>query len=326
MALTLSELQAMTDDYIYQRQPVDVYFKSNALLYKLLSRGNTYDGGLKIQANLEYGKSNTNTYGPKDELPVNKTEILTAAFFVYAAYFATLTIDMEDELQNIGSDQALVNLLQAKLNNAEKSIRDTMGAEIYNSKSTSITNAKAEGIKDPRPFIGLGDLFNTDPAVAYGEIKENDLSMWKANVISTAETMSFEFMQRLRRTASTDTTKEGKPDLYMTTETLQDAYERTLQPQVRYSNRDLLDAGFDNVMFKGAAVVADDNQSAGVIDALNTKYLDIKTHKKRNFTPPKWQSPIRQPDTATANIRWAGQLLCTNRKAHARANNVSEPS
>lgn len=326
MALTLSELQAMTDDYIYQRQPVDVYFKSNALLYKLLSRGNTYDGGLKIQANLEYGKTNTNTYGPKDELPINKTEILTAAYFVYAAYFATLTIDMDDELQNIGSDQALVNLLQAKLNNAEKSIRDIMGGELYNQKATSVSAAKSAGIVDPKPFIGLGDLFNTDASVAYGEIKEDDLSEWAANVISSAETMSFEFMQRLRRTASIDTTNEGKPDLYLTTEKLQDAYERTQQPQVRYSNRDLLDAGFDNVMFKGAAVVADDNQSAGIIDALNTQFLDIKTHKKRNFTPPEWQSPIRQPDTATANIRWAGQLLCTNRKAHARASDVSEPA
>lgn len=326
MALTLTELQAMTDDYIYQRQPVDVYFKSNALLYKLLSRGNTYDGGLKIQANLEYGKSNTGTYGPKDELPVNKTEILTAAFFVYAAYYATLTIDMDDELQNIGSDQALVNLLQTKLNNAEKSIRDTMGSEIYGKRDNLMTEAKNAGRKDPQPFIGLGDLFNTSTSTAYGEIKEDDLGMWKANVNSDSETMSFEFMQRLRRLASTDTTKEGKPDLYMTTELLQDAFERTQQIQVRYSDKDLLDVGFDNVLFKGAAVVADDNQSAGVIDALNTKYLDIKSHKKRNFTPPKWQSPIRQPDTATANIRWAGQLLCTNRKAHARANNVGEPT
>ena len=326
MPLPLNELQAMTDDYIYQRQPVDIYHKSNVLLYKLLTRGNTYDGGLKIQANLEYGKAPSGSYGPRDELPVDKTEILTAAFFIYAAYFTTLTIDMEDDLQNVGSDQALVDLVTAKLNNAEKTIRDDMGSQIYGTRSANITAAKAAGRKDPRPFIGLGDLFNTDTTAAYGEIKETDLADWKANVISTAETMSFEFMQRLRRTASTDTTREGKPDLYLTTELLQDAFERTQQPQVRYSNEDLLNAGFDNVMFKSAAMVADDNQAAGHIDALNTRFLDMKSHKKRNFTKPEWQSPIRQPDTATANIRWAGQLLCTNRKAHARASDVSEPA
>lgn len=325
MALTLTELQAMTDDYIYKRQPTDVYFKSNALLTKLMSRGNTYDGGLRIQANLEYGKSNTGAYGPKDELPVNKTEIFTAAFFIYAAYFATLTIDMEDDLQNIGSEEAIVDLLQGKLNNAEKSIRDTMGEEIYGQRSALITSNKAAGMVDPKPFVGLGDLFNDTTSTPYGEIKEDDLSEWQAKVLTASKTMSFQFMQELRRYASTDTTREGKPDLYMTTELLQDAYERTQQVQVRYSDRDLLDAGFDNVLFKGAAVVADDNQSEGYIDALNTKYLDIKTHSKRNFTAPKWQSPHRQPDTATANIRWAGQMICHNRKAHARASDVSEP-
>ncbi len=81
----------MTDDYIENRQPLDVYFKSNVLLYKLLSKGDTYDGGLKIQTNLEYGKANAGSYGPTSEMPINKTEILTAAFFQYAAYYTTLT-------------------------------------------------------------------------------------------------------------------------------------------------------------------------------------------------------------------------------------------
>ena len=321
MPLSLTELQAMTDYYIYQKQPVDIYFKSNALLWKLLSRGNTYSGGKKIQANLEYGKSNTGSYGPQDELPTNKTEILTAAFFEYAAYFSTLTIDMEDDLQNAGSNEAIVDLVQAKINNAEKSIRDSMGEDIYKSRSTLISNSSQNS---PRPFIGLDDLFNTDPSVPYGEIKEDDLSLWAPNVISSSKTMSFKFMQELRRAASTDTTREGKPDLYITTELLQDAFERTQQVQVRYSNKDLVDAGFDNVMFKGAAMVADDNCAASTIYGLNTKHLDIKTHKKRNFTTPKWQSPIKQPDTATANIRWAGQMLCTRRDAHVKATDVSE--
>lgn len=325
MAL-IDELQAMTDDYIENRQPLDVYFKSNVLLYKLLSRGDTFDGGKRIQSNLEYGKANSGTYGPTSELPINKTEILTAAYFEYAAYYATLTADMDDNLINAGAAQ-VVDIVLSKLKNAEKTIRDTMASAIYGSR--------AEGIAvDPKgkPFLGLKDLFNQSDAFAYGEIKPSDLKredgshMWKTGAITEARTMSFKFMQELRRAASIDVTREGKPDLYLTTELLQDAYERSLQVQVRYSDKKLLDAGFDNVLFKGAAVVADDKQAEGYIDAFNSKYLKIKTHSKRNFTKPVWQSPIRQPETMTANIRWVGQLICSNRTAHARATNVSEPA
>lgn len=318
----LSEIQAATDDYVFNRQPEDIYFKSNVLLYRLLSQGKTYNGGLKLQANLEYGKSNTGSYGPKSLMPVNKKEIITSAFFTYGAYFATLTIDMNDQLLNSG-EEAKINLVKSKIDNAQKSIRDTMGSEVYGKRSQLIIDS---GDPNALPFIGLGDLFNADTSVPYGEIKEDDLYLWAANVISAEKTISFAFMQELRRTASTDTTREGKPDLYLTTEELQDAFERTLQPQARYSDKKLIDAGFENVLFKGASIVADDNQAEGTIDALNTKYLQIKSHKDRNFTAPKWQSPIRQPDTMTANIRWAGQLLCTNRKAHARASNVIPPA
>lgn len=322
--MLVSELQAMTDDYIENRQPLDVYFKSNVLLYKLLSRGDSYGGGKKLQSNLEYGKSNSGSYGPQTELPINKTDILTAAYFTYAAYYATLTADMEDELINSGPEQ-IVDIVLTKLKNAEKTLRDTM--------ATAIFGARADGIlvdAKSKPFLGLKDLFNQSDDFAYGEIKPSELvradgtQMWKTGAV-TSGTMGFKFMQELRRTASVDTTREGKPDLYLTTEVLQDAYERSQQVQVRYSDKQLVNAGFDNVLFKGASVVADNKQAAGTIDAFNMRYLKIKTHSKRNFTKPVWQSPIRQPETKTANIRWVGQFICSNRAAHARATNITEP-
>ena len=60
MALTLTELQAVTD-YYHERTSNDIYFKSNVLLWKLM-RGDTgskmIPGGKKIQVVLEYDMSN----------------------------------------------------------------------------------------------------------------------------------------------------------------------------------------------------------------------------------------------------------------------------
>jgi hypothetical protein len=247
-----------------------------------------------------------------------------------------LTIDMDDDLQNNG-DLAIVNILKAKLQNAEKSIRKTMAQQVYGQRSALIT---AGSDANAYPFTGLGDLFNLadtghtggSNTVEYGEIAENDMSLWAPKVVNTENAvMSFKFMQTLRRTASIDNGNEGKPDLYITTQALQDAFERTLQVQARYSDQKLLDVGFDNILFKGAPVVDDDVledssrfSGGNRVYGLNTKYLDVLTHVKRNFTRPEWKSPIRQPDTATANIRWAGNLVCTNRKAHVVATRVIE--
>ncbi len=146
---------------------------------------------------------------------------------------------------------------------------------------------------------------------------------WKSNVITTAEAISFPVMQSIRRAAAVDEDMKGKPNLYITTEDLKDAFEATLQVQARYADTKLVDAGFDNLLFGGAPVVADNKQSAGVVDALNLEYLDILTHQSYNFTKPVWASPIDQPDVRSASIRWSGQLICRNRKAHARHTNLT---
>lgn len=325
MAL-LDELQAVTDDYIFNRVPVDIYFRDHVLIWKLAKKGKSFNGGLKIQANLEYGKQHTGAYGPKTEFPVAKKEILTAAFFVYAAYFGVATYDMEDQLLNNG-DAAMVNIIQTKLANMQKSIRDTMAIEIWRTRAENLTLAEYE---DARPFEGVKALFNQTVTDAYGEIKPNELlkedgttSMWLAGYDNTARVMSFATMQAIRRKASIGNSDMDKPDLYITTEELKDAYEATIQAQVRYSDKNLADSGFDNILFKGAAITSDERQTAKYIDGYNTKYLDIIHHAQRNFTKPEWKAEIRTPETYTCNTRWMGQLVCTNRLAHVRADNVT---
>jgi hypothetical protein len=254
----IAEIQAATDLYYAVKKPIDMFFKANVLFYTLMQRGTTYDGGKKIQCNLEIAMSDAGSYGPKSELPITKREVMTAAFFTYAAYFATMTVDMEDDVM-----------------------------------------------------------------VPYGEITQNELPVWQAKVDATAQTMNFKFMQGFRRLAGTDVTEESKPDLYISTEVLKDAFENSLQAQQRFQSGALIRAGFENVLFKGSPVVADGKCADKSIYALNTRFLDVKTHTKRNFTKPEWKSPVRQPDLATANIRWAGQLVCSNRAAHALATNVT---
>ncbi|MCK5681547.1 phage major capsid protein, partial [bacterium] len=247
MALTLTELQSITDFYVDSTDN-DIYFKSNALLFKLLAMGKTIPGGKKIQVVLEHAKGNTGSYGATTKLPLSKKEIYNAAFFRWAAYFAGVTVDLEDQRQNSG-DLAIVNMVNGKLKNAQKGIRQEMAEAVY----TAAASADA--------LLGLGDLFNASSSTAYGEIAEDDMAAWKANVDTTAEDISFTVMQKIRRLASIDDNTEGKPNLYITTEALKDGYEASLQTQTRYSDVKLVDSGFDNILFGGAPIVADNKQA-----------------------------------------------------------------
>ena len=323
MALTLSEIQAVTNDYIANGGSVtDIYAIDNVLLYMLMSggkfkedlvgSGDLTDGGEKIRVELEYARSNSGAYGNTTSIPQDKVDIINAARFPWAGAYSANAIDLNDKVQ-VSGDAAIVNLVHKKLNSIKKSIRDQLGADVYSAAATS------------NNVLGLTDLFATVTATAYGSIAEDDMAKWKANKTTTGGAISYQIMQAIRRDAKVGQTKAAKPNLYITTDTLKDGFERTLQANVRFRNEKMVDAGFDNVLFGGAPIVADDRQASGYMDGLNTNHLSLKTHKDYQFTDPKWEYDKEQPDTFVANTRWVGQLTTDHRAAHARYTELTEP-
>ncbi|MCK5581916.1 MAG: phage major capsid protein [Candidatus Omnitrophica bacterium] len=323
MALSLTQIQAVTNDYFLNKMATDNIFDDSVLLWILMSGskfqdtmvqpGETVDGGEKIRVPLEYAKSHSGAYGNTTLIPQSKKDIINAARFRWAGVYGSNAIDLNEQVQNTGS-QAIVNLVQAKLNSINKSARDDLGTDVYSAAAT------ADNV------LGLGDLFNTTTSTAYGEIAEDDMATWKANVDTDGGAITYKIMQEIRRTAQVGQNKNKKPDLYITTDLLKDGYERTLQANVRYKDEKMANAGFDNVLFGGVPVVADDKQTAGYMDGLNTRFLNMKTHKDYPFTKPIWEYDKEQPDTMVANTRWIGQLVTDYRAAHARFTGLTEPA
>ena len=325
MALTLTELQAVTDDY-FEKTTNDIYFESSVLLWMLMSGakgattsmvdnfvtpGELVDGGEKIRVFLEHDEAHSGTYGATTTIPLSKKDILNAARFRWGGAYASNSVDLNDNVQNSGMGQ-LVDIAFAKIQNMQKTIRKTIGASIF---TTAV---------DSYDIIGLADLFLATTSTAYGEIAEDDMAVWKANTRASGNTMGMGVLQQLRRDAKISDSLGGVPNLYVTTDTIKDKFESTLQTQARYRDVDLVNAGFNNVLFDGSPVVTDGNVTANYLMALNTKFLAIKTHKDYAFTKPVWtaENPSSRPDNLSAQIRWMGQLVCSNRKAHARDTNV----
>lgn len=320
----INQLNATTEYFWLNTEPQDIVNKASALAWKLMGNAiakdnwevkphETVDGGLMVKIPLEYATSNRGGYGAATVINQSKVDIIDAARFGWAGVYGSNTLNLDDLTQNIG-DEAIIDLTKMYMQSIIKAARVQMAEDL-------ITAAA-----DSTRINGLDDLFNTNTAIAYGAITEAEMPDWKANVITTAEAISFEVLQKVFRQPNMGDLKEMLPNFIVTTAALKDAYERSLHPQQRYMDANMIEAGWDNITHKGAPIVADAYVSTGYLYALNLNFLSLRSHKDYNFTTPKWiaKEESGQPDTITANTRWRGNLYCSNRKMHVLHTNLAE--
>lgn len=322
----LNQLNATTTVEWLHTTPTDILNTASPLVWKLMgnavTRNNwevqpheTVDGGKMVQVPLEYANSNRGTYGATTEISIDKKDIITAARFGWAGISASNTKNLDDLTENTG-DNAIISITKQYIESIKKSARVQMAEDVI-----------AAAGSDPYHITGLGDLFNTNPATEYGCISTNQVAKWLANVITDAEEISFEVMQKIFRKPNMGDFAGVKPNFCVTTATLRDGYERSLQPQQWYSDKSMVAAGWDNIWHKGAPIVADKGLGAKEFMALNLNTLNLRSHKDYNFTKPVWKAiSVKQPDSLTANTRWRGNLYCSDRQLNVFHNNLTEPT
>jgi hypothetical protein len=322
----INQLNATTEYYWLNTEPEDILNKASALLWKLMGNARIndnwevkpheiIDGGKMIKVPLEYAASNSGAYGATTVINQSKVSILDAARFRWAGVYGSNTLNLDDLTQNTGSE-AIIALTKQYMKSIIKAARVKMAADVIAAASTSDN------------INGLGDLFNTTTSTEYGSIDEEEMSDWKANVITTAETISFEVLQKVFRQPNMGDVADMMPNFIVTTATLRDGYERQLHPQQRYTDSKMVEAGWQNITHKGAPIVADTGVSTGYLYALNLNFLSLRSHKDYNFTAPKWvtKEVLGQPDVMTADTRWRGNLVCSNRKMHVAHSGLTEPT
>lgn len=328
MAL-LDELNAVST-YYWMKTPmgdaVDIVSKASALLYKLMgnaiARNNwevknheTVDGGLMIKVPLEYASSNHGAYGPQTVINQSKKKIYDAARFGWGGAYGSNSLDLDD-LTKCTGDEAMIDLAKGKIESIKKAIRIDLSSQIMARQTDGIS------------LDGLGNLFDTTTSTEYGSIAEANMAAWKANVITTADTISFSVLQGIWRTPAMGDIDEYLPNFCVTTAVLRDGYELSLHPQQRYANEEIVKAGWNNIVHKGAPIVADTYQTSGYFDALNLRFLHLRAHKDYNFTNPVWMHKgiLGQPDNHSADTRFRGNLICTNRQMQVRHTNLTVPT
>jgi hypothetical protein len=243
----------------YRSQLTDNVFTARPLTYQLMDKGRIrmLNGGTKIVEPLIYGKNSTvASYSGYDSLALTPQEGISAAEYDWKQYAASIAISGIEEAKNNG-EQEIINLLEAKIMQAEESMRESFNQMFF-----------ADGTGNSgKDWNGLGNLVETGNTVGGINSATSGNEFWRSYEENTATALTLAQMSTAYNSVSVG---NDHPDTLLTTQTLFEKYEALLQPNLRYTDTKTADAGFQNLLFKAAPVMYDVHCTAGVFYFLNT--------------------------------------------------------
>lgn len=288
----------------YRKTLTDNVFQARPLTYFLMDKGRIrmLNGGTNIVEPLIYGENTTvASYSGYDTISLTPQSGITAAEFDWKQYAASVAISGIEEAKNNG-EQAMVNLLEAKIMQAEESMKEGFNSMFFG-------DGTGNSGKD---WSGLGNLIESGNSV--GGINGATETWWNSYEQNTAGALTLAQMTTAYNTVSVG---NDHPDMLLTTQTLFEKYESLLQPQLRYTDTKTADAGFQNLLFKAAPVAYDVDCPAGNMFFLNSKYLTLVGHSDKWFEV----TPFVRPENLDARysvIMCYGNLTIRNRKRQGK--------
>ena len=290
----------------YRDKLTDNVFTARPLTYWLMDKGRiqTETGGTKIVEQLIYGQNSTvASYEGYEQLSLTPQSGISAAEYDWKQYGASIAISGIEEAKNNG-EHAIINLLEAKIMQAEESLREGFNQMFF-----------ADGTGNSgKNWNGLGNLVESGNTVGGINSATAGNEYWRSYEENTAGALTL-----LQMATAYNSTSVGNdhPDVILTTQTLFEKYESLLQPQLRYTDTKTADAGFQNLLFKSAPIMYDTHCTAGVMYFLNSKYIKLVGHSDKWFAQTDFVRPENQ-DARFALIMCYGNLVVSNRKKQGK--------
>lgn len=300
----------------YRDQLTDNVFTARPLTYHLMDKGRIrmLNGGTKIVEPLIYGQNSTvKPYSGYDSIDLTPQEGISAAEFEWKQYAASIAISGIEEAKNNG-EQEVINLLEAKIMQAEESMREGFNQMFFGDGTDTLGPT---GSDSGKTWNGLGNLISDTAAVGGINPASAEGQFWKSYNDSAAGGLTLAQMATAYNTVSVG---NDHPDMVLTTQTLFERYEALLQPQLRYTDTKTADAGFQNLLFKAAPVVYDVHAPEGTMYFINSKYISLVGHSQKWFANTPFVRPENM-DARYALIMCYGNLTVRNRAKQGKLTN-----
>ena len=288
----------------YVPRLTDNIFSARPLFYALTNGQTmrTVSGGAKIVVPIIY-KANTTakSYAGTETIDIAAQTGITAAEYSWGQYASTVTINGLEEAQNNGEAQ-IIDLLEGKIFQTQESIIENMNTMFHGDGTTKATdwNGLENIVNDSA--LTANALGGIDPSVTGNEF-------WKSQATTTTGALT---LAKLATRYNSVSVGNDQPTIIISKADDYESYEALLTSNIRYTDTDMADAGFQNLMYKGAPWTFDAATTDGVVYMLNTKYLQLVRHSDTWFKPTPFVRP-NDKDAVYSQILCYGQLTCSNR-------------
>lgn len=292
--------------------------KNNALLNRLKKKGKvkTVSGGRTIVQELEYAENGTyKRYSGYEALNISPSDVFTGAEFNYAQSAVAVSISGLEMIQNSG-EEAIIDLLESRIQNAEKTITNNTALDCY-SDGTADGGRQIGGLQlliDSTPATGIVGGIDASTTVgafwrniAFSALTDGGAAATAANIQSY---MNRVYVQLVRGT--------DNPDLIVADNNYWRLYLESLQSIQRIQNDEMASAGFANLKYMNSDVVLDGGFGGGAptntMYFINTDYLYFRPHVDRFFTPLGDDRFAVNQDAMVKLIGFAGNMTVSNRR------------
>lgn len=311
-APNISEAVTMTIEK-RSKKLADNVSQNTALLFRLKEKGKQkpVSGGRTILEELSYQENGTYVrYSGYEPLDITPSEVFSAAEFSLKQAAVAVSISGLEQLQNAGEEQ-MIDLLESRIENAEATFINNLSSDIY-------SDGTASGGKQ---IGGLQLLVSDAGTGTVGGIVSGTWSFWQNKIFdfsSNSLTPGVSTIQQAMNTLYLNLCRNrDKPDLIVADNTYFNYYWSSLQAIQRISNEKMASAGFNNLTFMGADVVADGGAGGDAPSShmyfLNTEHIFFRPHRARNMVPLNPDRFSTNQDAMVKLIAWAGNMTVRNR-------------
>lgn len=336
-------LSSTLDAYVSGGTMFDNIFKDSAFLAALRQMGGVQkqNGGERIRAPLMYeGNQTIKSYSGEELLDTTLQDGITTAHYEWKELGGTIGITRKEERQNSG-EAAILNLLEAKIKQAEMQMRETLNKQLVQGTVSGTTFVPGNAAKDLNPLGWFLRKANaTDPTVGgnVGNIAGATYSWWRHNT-AVADSASKDAGNNFALSVSTyaglkvalkrmynycSRGSGGAPNLVLMDQNTFETYENALDTQIRYQNTALADMGFDTIKLRGATCVWDEQvpgmdtgdipgatNFTGSAFFLNTNFYKLVIDSQTDIVTTPFVEPENQT-VKTAKILFMGNAVCSN--------------
>jgi len=324
----------------------NIFVKSHPLAAMLKKKAKTYNGR-EIGVPLEFAEAGSGNvkwggmHGSTDLAPA-VTDPFVLAKYTPKMLTGTLRVTKE-EMLIMDSDEAVKNVVGAKVKNLQKTLEKEFSANLHstatyvagkwlnlksvvNSITTNTTESPAIGgitVTRASGSYTAGDWWQS-PVVNAETLHGNALT--EADLLNATDVA---YLTKLLARGVANARKQcgEDPSLILVTQYQFDLLEQIMDPRKTGSkmNEYMGAMGFKSLDFRGIPVVADNDivvaSNKSSIYFLNTDYLYLFFNSGAKFTAGKFlESELS--NTWTMKVHTYGDMVCSNRKAQCRIDNV----